>query len=221
MEIIIDETFQNDMEFGFIYCSSNECMPGLVKVGITIEQTPSERAKQLYTTGVPLPFKVEFAKKVKDPEGKEKTIHELLEQFAVRVNSKREFFRVKPEIVLKFFDLMDGEMWTENLDNEEDDEDEDESSQTKSSKKKGCRDMTKCFTNGQRIRHKIGINKIWIGEYDASRNVIVYDGKCYTPSGFATAHYAIDNPIRTTANGWGECEYEVNGNWVSIYSLPG
>ena len=27
----------------------------------------------------------------------------------------------------------------------------------------GCRDMTKCFTNGQRIRHTIGINKTWIG----------------------------------------------------------
>ena len=40
---------------------SNPAMPGLVKVGFTTD-TPDVRARELYTTGVPLPFKVEFAK---------------------------------------------------------------------------------------------------------------------------------------------------------------
>jgi T5orf172 domain len=220
MEIIIDETFQNDMEFGFIYCFSNECMPGILKIGIT-DKNPLERARQLYTTGVALPFKVEVAKKVKDPRGKETILHKLLEQYADRVNDRREFFRVTTEEVLTFFELMDGEMWVDETCDKQDEEDE-PTPQTNKTNVKGCRDMTKCFVNGQRIRHKIGINKIWIGEYDASKNVIVYDGKYYnSPSGFATAHHAIDNPIRTTANGWGECQCEVDGKWISTYSLPG
>jgi hypothetical protein len=56
----------------------------------------------------------EFAKKVKDPAGKEKTLHILLEQYTDRNNPRREFFRVSPEEVRTFFDLMDGEMWAEN-----------------------------------------------------------------------------------------------------------
>ena len=39
---------------------SNPAMPGLLKVGFTTD-TPDVRARELYTTGVPLPFKVEFA----------------------------------------------------------------------------------------------------------------------------------------------------------------
>ena len=35
--------------------------------------------------------------------------------------------------------------------------------------------MANCFTNGQRIRHTIGINKTWIGIYDASKNEIICD----------------------------------------------
>ena len=54
------------MSGGYIYCLTNESMYGLVKIGeIHAEgKTPHDRARELYTTGVPSPFKVEFAKKV-------------------------------------------------------------------------------------------------------------------------------------------------------------
>ena len=84
--------------------------------------------------------------------------------------------------------------------------------------------MAKCFTNGQRIRHTIGINKTWIGTYDSSKNGIVYDGKLYPSlSSFACAHNLTELTYRitNTANGWKECECEVNGKWISTYSLPG
>jgi len=98
------------MTEGWVYCLSNPSMPGLLKVGIT-ERTPEERAKELSTTGVPTPFVIEFAKRVKNPAQKEATLHALLEKYAERTNARREFFRTTPEIVKQFFDLMDGEEW--------------------------------------------------------------------------------------------------------------
>lgn len=43
-----------------VYVLSNEAMPGLVKIGRT-SQEPAQRLRNLYTTGVPLPFKCEYA----------------------------------------------------------------------------------------------------------------------------------------------------------------
>lgn len=88
-------------------------MPYILKIGMT-ERTPEERIKELYTTGVALPFKIEFAKKVKDPRKKEACLHTLLEKYTDRVSTRREFFRVSLEEVRKFFDLMDGETWVES-----------------------------------------------------------------------------------------------------------
>jgi T5orf172 domain len=94
------------MEEGWIYCLSNESMPGILKVGSTID--PEITCKQLYTTGVPLPFKIEFAKYVKDYVKKEKTIHKILEQFTDRVNSSREFFKCSKMEVYALLELMEG-----------------------------------------------------------------------------------------------------------------
>jgi hypothetical protein len=101
------------MSSGYIYCFSNPSMPGMVKVGMT-DRTPPDRAKELYTTGVASPFKIEFAKKVSSPSAKEKTLHLLLEQYTTRINCRREFFSITPEKARMFFDLMDGEMWVDN-----------------------------------------------------------------------------------------------------------
>ena len=216
------------MTDGYIYCFSNPCMPGILKVGMT-ERTPVIRlgeANASDTWRPPIPYKIEFAKKVSDASGKEKTLHTLLEQYTERINPRREFFRVSPEEVLKFFDLMDGEMWAETRVEEEEEYDEDASlestPQVKASGVKGCRDMKKCFINGQLIRHKIGINKIWIGTYDSSRNGIIYEGKILTLNKFAVSHYVSERPDRVSnVNAWNECECEVDGKWISTYSLPG
>ncbi len=47
---------------GYLYCLSNQSMSGILKVGMS-SRTPDVRAKELHTTGVPLPFNIEFAKK--------------------------------------------------------------------------------------------------------------------------------------------------------------
>jgi hypothetical protein len=49
---------------GYIYCLSNASFePNIYKIGIT-KNEPNVRMMQLQTTGVPMPFKLEFAKKV-------------------------------------------------------------------------------------------------------------------------------------------------------------
>ena len=213
---------------GYIYCISNETMPGLLKVGMT-EQTPElilNEANNSGTWTVPS-FKIVIAKKVLNPKQKELTLHKLLSQYAERADPNREFFRVSQEEIKTFFDLIDGELWVETLEKEKEedeeyDEDDDENKDLPNVPKKNSRDMAKCFTDGQRIRHTIGINKTWIGIYDASKNEIICDTKSYKSlSGFAGKHYSIERPDRSNkANGWSECEYEVNGKWISIiYNL--
>jgi len=76
---------------GYIYVASNKAMPGLVKIGMTTKK-PRERLKELYTTGVPVPFNLVFEQSVKDPRYAEKILHNKLA--SCRVTKKREFFEL-------------------------------------------------------------------------------------------------------------------------------
>lgn len=53
------------MEYGIVYLLTNPVMPGLVKIGMTTQEDIDKRMKELYTTGVPVPFECKFACKVK------------------------------------------------------------------------------------------------------------------------------------------------------------
>jgi hypothetical protein len=217
------------MSSGFLYCFSNSSMPGILKIGMT-ERTPDIRLAEANSSDTwrpPTLYKIEFAKKVLNPKQKENIIHMLLSQYTERINPKREFFKVTVEEVKIFFDLMDGDNWiiNKNEDIEKDDESEDGlvddiTEMLQNTNVKGSRDMTKCFVNGQRIKHTIGINKTWIGVYDSIKNAIIYDNKIYKSlSGFAQMHYNTDKPDRISVNGWRECECEINKEWVSTYNL--
>lgn len=216
------------MSYGYIYCFSNQSMPGILKIGMT-ERTPVVRLSEANASDTwrpPTSYKIEFAKKVSNPSQKEKTLHSLLEKYTERINPRREFFRVSREEVDTFFNLIDGEDWVEGEDEEvEEDEDTslDKEQQVKAIGVKGSREMAKCFTNGQRIRHTIGANKTWFATYDSSKNKIVCDGIIYDSlSKFATEHVRKEyNPERATdRDGWKHCECEVDSIWVSTYSLP-
>ena len=97
---------------GYLYCISNEYMPGILKIGKTTRdpETRLREANSCKTWAIPV-FRLEFAKKVQDVDGKEKTLHRLLEQYTERICHRREFFCVSLEEVKVFFDLIDGEMW--------------------------------------------------------------------------------------------------------------
>ena len=77
---------------GIVYVLKNPAFPNLVKIGITTRDQVSIRMAELYTTGVPLPFKCVFAGKVDDPKKVESALHHAFTN--TRGNPSREFFDI-------------------------------------------------------------------------------------------------------------------------------
>lgn len=79
----------------WVYILSNALQPGLLKIGYT-KNTPDERAKQISNaTGVPIPYKVEWAFHCYDGFSLEQEVHHKLGEY--RVNNNREFFQISLE----------------------------------------------------------------------------------------------------------------------------
>lgn len=79
------------MAKGFLYILSNPAFPDLLKIGWS-QKVPTERAVELFTTGVPAPFEVVYYCLTEGDEGTEGRIHETL--YGYRYREDREFFRV-------------------------------------------------------------------------------------------------------------------------------
>jgi hypothetical protein len=80
-----------------VYLLTNEAMPGLVKVGRTNADL-AVRIRQLFQTGVPLPFELFYACEVANSTFVEAQLHDAFGDH--RVSRNREFFRVAPERIL-------------------------------------------------------------------------------------------------------------------------
>lgn len=80
---------------GFIYILSNPAMPNLLKIGKSDRDPSAFRAEELYTTGVPQPFKVEYFAYVEDHHRLESILHTRFDK--QRPNKNREFFTVRVE----------------------------------------------------------------------------------------------------------------------------
>ena len=78
------------MSHGYVYILSNPSMPGLLKIGKTCRSARA-RADELYQTGVPTPFRVEYEVRAPDCDKLEADVHASLSDD--RVNPDREFFR--------------------------------------------------------------------------------------------------------------------------------
>lgn len=91
-------------EFSIVYVLTNPAMPGLVKIGRTSHDDANTRISQLYTTGVPVPFDLEFAARVQDAQEVEKALHTAFEPY--RVSSQREFFRLHKEQAVAILKLL-------------------------------------------------------------------------------------------------------------------
>ena len=79
-------------------------MPGLVKIGRSSQEDTQARLDQLYTTGVPVPFELQFACRVGNPDEVEKALH--IAFAPQRVNPKREFFRIEPDQAVAILRLL-------------------------------------------------------------------------------------------------------------------
>lgn len=90
-----------------VYLLTNPAMPGLVKIGRTTNEDANSRISQLYTTGVPVPFTIEYACKVGNPDEVERALH--IAFGPQRINPKREFFRIEPEQAIAILRLLNTE----------------------------------------------------------------------------------------------------------------
>lgn len=85
-------SFEIDNEY--IYVMSNASFDeDVIKIGWS-RKHPSLRARQLYTSGLPTPFIIEFVIITTKGNGSklEKNIHKYLNQY--RINNEREFFKI-------------------------------------------------------------------------------------------------------------------------------
>lgn len=80
-----------DKPEGYIYIASNKGMPGIIKIGMTYKP-PARRLAELYTTGVPYPFVLEYQCRVPDRHAAERFLHNYF--IEKRVTNNREFFAV-------------------------------------------------------------------------------------------------------------------------------
>lgn len=92
------------MPLEIVYVLTNPAMPGLVKIGSTAQEDVEIRMKQLYSTGIPVPFDCEFACRVPDAYVVEKALHHAFGN--ARINPTREFFRVEPDRVIAILKLL-------------------------------------------------------------------------------------------------------------------
>ena len=99
-----------DNHMGIVYVLSNRAMPGLVKIGMTTRPELDARLKELYTTGVPVPFDVEYACEVKacNCAKLEKALHTAFEPNRLNVN--REFFQIKKDVTTEVSDEMNNDL---------------------------------------------------------------------------------------------------------------
>ena len=90
-----------------LYCLENPWMPSLVKIGKTTRGLEN-RLRELYSTGVPVPFECSFAIEVDDADGAEfeRLLHEAFDGH--RVSGRREFFEISPQHVIAAMKLIKG-----------------------------------------------------------------------------------------------------------------
>ena len=91
-----------------VYVLTNPAMPGIVKIGMTDKLEVQPRMRDLYTTGVPLPFDCVIAREIEDKEAAEieRALHTAFDPY--RINPYREFFEVEPEQVEVLLRVMPG-----------------------------------------------------------------------------------------------------------------
>jgi hypothetical protein len=97
---------------GYIYVLTNSAHPDLVKIGRT-RNSPSVRASELSTTGVPTPYVVAYHQAFFDCIWAESACHAHFSRF--RVNSKREFFRISSRDAIDFIRSLPGVIADEDI----------------------------------------------------------------------------------------------------------
>lgn len=89
------------MEYGFVYLLKNESMKGIYKIGFTTKHPRTRMAELSRATSCPVPFELLAFFDSDDPQHAERRIHNELAEY--RVNSGREFFHARLELIQNIF----------------------------------------------------------------------------------------------------------------------
>lgn len=89
------------LDVGYVYVMVNPAIPGYVKIGLT-RRDPKQRAKDLFTTSIPEAWRVFYQQLVPNCVDVERSVHRSLSQY--RPNKKREFFKIDPEVGVKYIE---------------------------------------------------------------------------------------------------------------------
>ncbi|MFN5422498.1 MAG: GIY-YIG nuclease family protein [bacterium] len=90
---------------GIIYILSNPAMPGIIKIGKTTKEDVKLRMKELYSSGVPLPFECVYAAKVNNLDAVERALQTAFSPN--RLNPKREFFEIETSQAIAIIKLLE------------------------------------------------------------------------------------------------------------------
>ncbi len=236
--------------FGYVYCMSNAAMPDIYKVGMT-ERDPSERLKEANdngTWGPPLPYVIEFARKVHNYAEKEKILHKLMHE--ERINGRKEFFKKNKEYIRLLFALMDGEWWYQREPEADTCRSASPQAQTipgaiallgipridtsRGNSPSECASVTPrsttsenerkrlkdYFTHGMKIRNILKGSTL-VGVYDGRCERIVVDVHRFgSIHEFVHHHEALQHAKVAHVGHWKLCSCEVNGQWVLADDLP-
>lgn len=85
---------------GYLYILTNDSFPNLIKIGVTSKKV-EQRAKELFTTGVPTPFNIAYQAFIDEKEKAENVIQDEL--YKEREHGRREFFRCTVEEAIEVF----------------------------------------------------------------------------------------------------------------------
>lgn len=144
-----NETTQNNS--GIVYILTNDAMPGMVKIGKTTRDIEL-RMKDLYCSGVPLPFECYYAKRFDNYNDIEKNMHNIFSD--KRINMNREFFEVEPERIVTALQYIPGEEITKTIEYESTLDSFDKIAVNKSKKKKTMININEILNVGDVIYFK-------------------------------------------------------------------
>jgi len=101
---------EEDDGLGYVYVLTNDSFrEDWVKIGNS-RRSPLLRANELYTTAVPLPYKVYATLKTKKYKEAESLIHSFIRKLnpTLRISDSREFFNIKPEDAASILEDIEG-----------------------------------------------------------------------------------------------------------------
>ena len=205
---------------GWIYWLRNPAFPQMGKLGVTEEDNLKVRVTKLYTTGVPLPFQIIFARRVMDPYQKEKLMHSLLSD--KRVNPGREFFEETDERINMLFSLCEGEWFSSQLPEvvTEVEVEREPEIETPVRRNWSCPPLHQLLTDGEEVVHLGSCHTERVGYYSRANNAIMYGGSSHTLSQFVKQHYSEERPDRSSSgNAWTECKVRRDASLVTMKSL--